>query len=85
MRNIMETLWNYTTGSHLYCVWVPVHEDGGDRLVSIWIDREMIAFKRCSSETSDGIGTAATGCAGQEEDVHPLAGEHLTSILAPGN
>jgi hypothetical protein len=86
MRNITEKLQNSTKVSRLYCIWVTVHDDGGDRLVSIWIDREMAAFKGCARETSVGTGTAATRCAGhQEEDVHPLVGEHLTSILPPAN
>jgi hypothetical protein len=59
MRNINENLWNPTTGSSLYCVWVPVHDDGGDRLVAIWIDLAMTAFKSCAPEISDGIGMSA--------------------------
>ena len=37
MPNITENLWNSTRDSSLYCAWVPVHDDGGDRLVAIWI------------------------------------------------
>jgi hypothetical protein len=82
MGNIMENLWNSTRDSSLYCVWVPVHDDGGDRLVAIWIDRDLTAFKSCAPETSDGIGTGATHFAGlHEEDVNLFAGEYLTSIL----
>jgi hypothetical protein len=82
MPNITENLWNSTRDSNLYCVWVPVHDDGGDRLAAIWIDRAMTAFKSCAPETSDGIGTAATHFAGpKEEDVNLFAGEHLPPIL----
>jgi hypothetical protein len=38
MRNSAANFWNSTTGTGLYCVWVRVHDDGGDRLVSRWID-----------------------------------------------
>jgi hypothetical protein len=45
MRNLTDNLWNSTRGSNLYCVWVPVHDDGGDRLISIWIDPVQSAFR----------------------------------------
>ncbi len=38
MHNFAANFWNSTTGTGLYCVWVRVHDDGGDRLVSRWID-----------------------------------------------
>jgi hypothetical protein len=45
MRNYTENSGNSMTGSSLYCVWVPVHDDRGDRLVSIWIDPVLTAFR----------------------------------------
>jgi hypothetical protein len=45
MRNITENLWNSTTRSSLYCVWIPFHDDAGDRLVAIWIDPALTAFR----------------------------------------
>ncbi|HWY06797.1 MAG TPA: hypothetical protein VNY24_08035 [Candidatus Acidoferrales bacterium] len=82
MPNITENLWNSTRDSSLYCVWVPVRDDGGDRLAAIWIDPALNAFKSCAPETSDGIGPAATHFAGpSEEDANLCAGEHLTSTL----
>jgi hypothetical protein len=82
MRNITENLWNSTRGSKLYCVWVPVHADGGDRLVSIWIDPALTAFKSCAHKTPDGIGAAATRFAGhQEKDVDLFVAERLASVL----
>jgi hypothetical protein len=82
MRNITENLWNSTRGSNLYRVWVPVHADGGDRLVSLWIDPALTAFKSCAQETPDGIAVAATRCAGhQEKDVDLFAAERLSSVL----
>ena len=81
MRNITENLWNSTRGSNLYCVWVPVHADGGDRLVSIWIDPALTAFKSCAHETPDGIGEAATRLAGhQEGDVDRFVPERLAPV-----
>jgi hypothetical protein len=78
MRHISENFKNSTRVSGLYCVWVPVHDDGGNRLVSIWIDRAMTAF------TSDGSGTAATCFTEhQQEDVELVAEEHLPSIPSP--
>jgi hypothetical protein len=65
MRNITEKLQNSTKVSRLYCIWVTVHDDGGDRLVSIWIDRAMTAFKSVTPETSDQADTAATQLTGQ--------------------
>jgi hypothetical protein len=82
MRNITQNLWNSTRDSGLYCVWVPVHDDGGDRLVAIWIDQALTAFKSCAPESSDGIGPGETHFAlHQEENVDQFAGEPLTSIL----
>jgi hypothetical protein len=82
MPSITENLWNSTRDSSLYCVWVSVHHDGGDRLVAIWIDPSMTAFKSCAPEISHGIGTAAPRFAGsKEEDVNLFAGEHLPPIL----
>ncbi len=45
MRNRTDNLANSMTGSSLYCVWVPVHDDRGDRLISIWIDPVLTAFR----------------------------------------
>jgi hypothetical protein len=82
MRNITEKLDDCTRGSNLYCVWVRVHDDGGNRLVAIWIDRAMTAFKSCAPQTLDGIGTDAAHLAEpQEEDVNLFDAEHLSFIL----
>jgi hypothetical protein len=81
MRNVTENFGNFTNGSGLYCVWMPVHDDGGDRLAAIWIDRAMTAFT-CAPETSHGICRAATHFAGhQEEDADLLVGKQWTSVL----
>jgi hypothetical protein len=82
MRNLMDNMWGATTGSNLYCVWVLEHDDEGDRLVPIWIDPALTAFKSCAGETSDRIDRAATPFTGHEgEGVNQFAAEHLTSIL----
>jgi hypothetical protein len=84
MRNFNENLFNFTGSPNLYCVWVPVHDHAGDRLVAIWIDPAMTAFKSWAPETWNGMDGAATHFAGhQEEVVHLSAGEHVTSILPP--
>ena len=76
MRNIS------TQGSALYCVWVSVRIDRGDRLVAIWIDQAVTGFKPRAPETSEGIGTAVTHLVGhKEEDVETSAKKHLASIL----
>jgi hypothetical protein len=78
MRNVTENLLNFTRTSDLYCVWVPVQDDGRGRLAAIWIDRAMTAF------TADETDTAANCFTGhQEEDVDLVAGEHLPSIPSP--
>jgi hypothetical protein len=80
MRNIMDDFYNSATDSGLYCVWVLVHDDRGDRLVSVWIDRAMTAFKSSAPVTPDGAGTAESQFAGHR-DWDVLAGEHPTSII----
>ena len=68
MRNITENFWNSTTGSNLYCVWVPVHADGGDRLVTIWIDRGLTAFQSQMQENPHDIDTTVQTHARHDED-----------------
>jgi hypothetical protein len=75
MRNGTENLLNFTGTSNLYCVWVPVQDDGHGGLAAIWIDRAMTAF------TADGTGAAENCFTGhQEENVDLVAGGHLPSI-----
>jgi hypothetical protein len=65
-RNTTENLGDSTTGSSLYCVWVPVHDEGGDRLMSIWIDRVLTAFEAQvqagTYETCTTVTDAGGGC-----------------------
>jgi hypothetical protein len=51
---------NSSTGSRPYCVWVPVHENGRDRLISIWIDPARTAFESRPQQASRGIDATAT-------------------------
>jgi hypothetical protein len=60
MRGFLPNFSNSTIGSSLYCVWVRVHSDGRDRLVSIWIDSAATAFKSRLPEASCGIDPTAT-------------------------
>jgi hypothetical protein len=58
MRQIAENLLNFTRNSNLYCVWVSAKDNGRERLVAIWIDRAMTAFKSWATESADEIGMA---------------------------
>jgi hypothetical protein len=66
MCNTTENLGDSTTGSSLYCVWVPVHDEGGDRLVSIWIDRALTAFE---AQMQEGTYETCTTVTTQAEHV----------------
>jgi uncharacterized protein GlcG (DUF336 family) len=70
MRNFTGNPWNSTTGSHLYCVWITVHDDGGDRLVSIWMDPAMTAFQPQAQEQACGAATSGAPSSGNEEEIH---------------
>ena len=84
MSNFNENLFNVTEGRSLYCVWVSIRNHAEERLVAIWIDPAMTAFKSCARETLNGMDGAQTHFAGHpEEDVHLSAGEHVTSFLPP--
>jgi hypothetical protein len=73
---------NSSTGSRPYCVWVPVHENGRDRLVSIWIDPARAAFKSRLQEASGGIDAAATPLGPKEKpDVDQRDAEDLHKVL----
>jgi hypothetical protein len=73
---------NSSTGSDLYCVWVQVHDNARDRLVSIWIDPARTAFKSRLQEASCGIDEPAGPFGRQEEtDVDRLDAEDLHNVL----
>ena len=72
MRHFTENLWNSTRGSSLYCVWVRVQDVAQDRLVAIWIDPAMTAFKSCAPEVTDGIGTAAIAAEQEQREEEEL-------------
>ena len=76
MPNFNENLKNTAGSSGLYCVWVPVEDEGRGRLAAIWIDPAMAAF------TLDEAGTAAIYTPEHKEDVDLLGGEHLASLLS---
>ena len=57
-----------TTGSGLYCVWVQVHENGRDRLVSIRIDPAANTFKSRLERASCGIESTASPFGRLEEN-----------------
>lgn len=70
MRNLSDNLVNSATGPLLYCVWIRVHDDRGDRLVSIWMDSAMTAFQPQPREKACGTATVETSCEGSEEEIH---------------
>ena len=72
MTNFVNNLNNFTGRRGLYCVWVPEHDDGGDRLVAIWIDPAMTAFKSCAPEITDEGGTAAIVAEQEEREEEKL-------------
>jgi hypothetical protein len=60
MRNLTNNCQNATRPS-LYCVWVPLHDDGGAPLVSIWIDPTMTAFERQQRHEDTGLYAVSNG------------------------
>jgi len=73
---------NSSTGSRPYCVWVPVHENGRDRLISIWIDPARTAFKSRPQESSCAIDAAAAPFGPKEKpDVDQRDAEDLYNVL----
>jgi hypothetical protein len=55
MRNFINNCQNFATRPSLYCVWVPLHDDGRAPLVSIWIDPTMTAFERQRRHEDAGL------------------------------
>ena len=72
MRIITENLLNPTPNSSLYCVWVPVHDNGHERLAAIWIDRAMTASKSCAPESVNGTSTGGIVCEQEESEAEKL-------------
>jgi hypothetical protein len=66
VRQIAENLLNFTRNSNLYCVWVSAKDNGRERLVAIWIDRAMTAFKLCATEIAGEIGMAGIAAEHQQ-------------------
>jgi hypothetical protein len=79
MRGFLPNFSSSTTASSLYCVWVRVHSNGRDRLVSIWIAPAPTAFKSQLPEASKGIDPAATPFGRQGR----LAAEDPDCVLRP--
>ena len=82
MSGFSPNFSNSSTGSRLHCVWVPVHENGRDRLVSIWIDPARTAFKSGLQDASRGIDAAAAPFGRQEKaDVDQRDAEDMHKVL----
>jgi hypothetical protein len=65
MRNLTNNCQNATRPS-LYCVWVPLHDDGRAPLVSIWIDPAMTAFERQQRHEDTGLYGVGDGAIADE-------------------
>jgi hypothetical protein len=61
MFGFSRNVSNSSTGSHMYWVWVRVHDNGRGRLVSIWIDPAPTAFKSRPDESFRIAGQVASG------------------------
>lgn len=48
------------TAPGLYCVWVPVRNDGRTQLISIWVDPKMAVFERCDQDHIADHAASAT-------------------------
>ena len=62
MRNFAPNSLNFKSGTGLYCVWVRVHEDGRDRLVSKWIDPASTTVKSQLQGIAGRIEQAVSSC-----------------------
>ena len=77
MRTLPDTFWDFATRPTLYQIWVPLQDDGGVHLVSIWIDPALTAF-----QSSGRVATAANSLEGHEKDsTDRFDAEDLNSIL----
>ena len=67
-KNINNTI-NFTKLNErrgLYCVWVPLHDDGKAPLISIWIDPTMTAIERCHRDESGELTAINEGAVSEE-------------------
>jgi hypothetical protein len=77
VRTLPDTFWDFATRPTLYRIWVPLQDDGGVHLVSIWIYSALTAF-----QSSARVATAANSLEGHEKDsTDRLDAEDLNSIL----
>jgi hypothetical protein len=61
MNNFTNNSAKFNDRKGLYCVWVPLHNDGKAPLISIWIDPTMAAFDpRQNNGELAGISEATT-------------------------
>lgn len=52
MAHLTNDFRKSSAGSRLYCVWVPLHDDGRPPLISIWTDSKMSALETRPSQES---------------------------------
>ena len=74
INNSAKLTEHFTEQRGLYCVWVPMHNDGKAPLISIWVDPTMAPFDaRQQSGELAGITEATTS-----EEIE----DHLSCIAA---
>jgi hypothetical protein len=66
MRNLTNNCRNIATRPSLYCVWVPLHDDGRAPLVAIWIDPAMTAFEHQQWREDAGLYGVGDGVIADE-------------------
>ena len=66
-KNINNTI-NFTINQRrgLYCVWVPLHDDGKAPLISIWIDPTMTAIEKYDRDESGEFTAINEGAVSEE-------------------
>jgi hypothetical protein len=68
MNNFINNSPKFNDRKGLYCVWVPMHNDGNAPLISIWIDPKMTPFD--ASEKSSELAGISEGAASEEIEDH---------------
>jgi hypothetical protein len=83
MNNFTNNSAKFTERRGLYCVWVPLHNDGKAPLVSIWIDPTMTAFEQ-HPQSGELAGPSEVTIVEETEDhMQSIAGRPTPFALAP--
>ncbi|HXP22769.1 MAG TPA: hypothetical protein VN807_01465 [Candidatus Sulfotelmatobacter sp.] len=74
MANYTNNSAKFNDRKGLYCVWVPLHDNGNAPLISIWIDPTMTPFD--PRQQSGELAGISEGVISEEIE------EHLSCIAA---